>query len=325
MNKFEYPSPRTKELAVKLLGEGNSVLAGGTSLLTLMKNDLVSPKRLVNIKEIKELQEVHPTSNGDLRIGALATVAEVIECKRIQNLYPAIRQAALGIRSAQIQSMGTVGGDLCQYPRCWYFLNGYGLLPEHNGNSMVEEGDNRYHAILGNEGRAHFVSASSFAPPLIAFGARIQIYGPSGQREVPAEEFFKTPQTENDGINVLNPDEIVTQILVPPADNKASATYEVRQREALDWPLVTAAAALTMEGETVTSARIAMGHVAPIPWISREAGNLLSGRKITPEIADEAGKAAVAQAKPLSHNGYKVHLTHVAVKRAILTAAGMEV
>jgi len=228
MNKFEYTSPRTKELAVKLLGEDAAILAGGTCLLGAMKNDLLRPKRLVNIKEISELKGIHPVDGGDLRIGALATVEDVIECKRIQNLYPAIRQAALGIRSAQIQSVGTVGGDLCQYPRCWYFRSGFGLLAEKDGTSLVLEGDNRLHAILGNDGAAYFVSVSSFAPPLIAFGARVRIFGPSGEREVPVEEFFKIPQKEGEGIHVLKADEMITEILVPPADDKKSATYEIR-------------------------------------------------------------------------------------------------
>jgi xanthine dehydrogenase YagS FAD-binding subunit len=325
MNKFEYTSPRTKELAVKLLGTDALILAGGTSLITSLKNGIISPNRLVNIKEIKELKGIHPNSDGDLRIGALATVEEVIDCDRIQNLYPAIRQAALGIRSAQVQSLGTVGGDLCQHPRCWYFNNGFGLLPEKDGKSMILEGDNRYHAILGNDGPAYFVNASSFAPPLIAFGARVQIFGPNGAREVPAEDFFKTPSSSEDGINALSAAEIVTQVIVPPADNKASATYEIREREALDWPLVTASAVLEMDGETVKAARIALGHVAPVPWKSDEAASALVGKKVTAQTADEAGAASVAQAKPLSHNGYKVRLAHVAVKRAILSAAGMEV
>jgi len=325
MNKFEYTSPRTKELAVKLLGEDAAILAGGTCLLGAMKNDLLRPKRLVNIKEISELKGIHPVDGGDLRIGALATVEDVIECKRIQNLYPAIRQAALGIRSAQIQSVGTVGGDLCQYPRCWYFRSGFGLLAEKDGTSLVLEGDNRLHAILGNDGAAYFVSVSSFAPPLIAFGARVRIFGPSGEREVPVEEFFKIPQKEGEGIHVLKADEMITEILVPPADDKKSATYEIRQREALDWPLVTASAVLIMDGETVSGARIAMGHVAPVPWLSNEAAGALMENTVTPELADEAGKAAVAQAKPLSRNRYKIQLARVAVKRAILTAAGMEV
>jgi xanthine dehydrogenase YagS FAD-binding subunit len=325
MNKFEYTSPRTKELAVKLLNDDTAVLAGGTCLISALKDGLLSPKRLVNIKEIRELKGIDPTASGELRIGALATVEEVIDCDRIQNMYPSIRQAALGIRSAQIQSVGTVGGDLCQYPRCWYFRNGYGLLAEKDGKSMVLEGDNRYHAILGNEGPAYFVSASSFAPPLIALGAKVQIYGTAGSREIPLEDFFKTPKSNEDRIYDLKQGEIVTQILVPPAEGIACSTYEVREREALDWPLVSASAALEMDGDVVKSARIAMGHVAPVPWLSSEASAALAGKKVTAETAGQAGEAGVAKAKPLSHNQYKIRLAHVAVKRAIMSAAGMEV
>lgn len=325
MQAFEYAAPTTKEQAVRLLanewGEAE-VLAGGTDLLSLMKDYIATPKRVVDIKGIKELGGIEYRSDSGLRLGALVTLEELIEHREVRRHYPALVQAAEGVSSPQIRSRGTIGGDLCQRPRCWYFRLGYGLLArDESGKSLVPEGDNRYHAIIGNSGPAYFVNPSSLAPPLIAFGAKVRLYGPQGEREVPLEKFFVVPKSEREREYLLRPNEILTEILVPPDAGLKSATYEVRQREALDWPLAAAAVALKLSGRRVESARVVLGHVAPVPWPSPEAERVLVGKTINEDLALEAGKAAVSRAAPLSRNGYKVQLARVAVKRAILQAA----
>jgi xanthine dehydrogenase YagS FAD-binding subunit len=325
MQKFEYASPTTKEQAVALLGKEwgeTEVLAGGTDLLSLMKDFIVTPKRVVNIKEIKGLDQVVTPRDGSARIGALATIDRVIEV--LGKGFPAITEAASGITSPQIRNMGSVAGDLCQRPRCWYYRAGFGLLAKsENGEPLVPNGDNRYHAIFGNEGPAYFVNPSSLAPAFIALNATIKIFGPGGEREIPAEKFFVIPKSENEREYDLKPNEIVTGINIPRTLGVRSATYEVRQKESLDWPLAAASVALSLEaGKKVKSARIALGHVAPIPWVANEAAQYLTGKTINEEVAAEAGKIAVANAKPLSRNAYKVQLARVAVKRAILQAAG---
>jgi xanthine dehydrogenase YagS FAD-binding subunit len=224
--------------------------------------------------------------------------------------------------------MATLGGNLCQRPRCWYFRNGFGLLAMKDGKSLVPDGDNRYHAILGNEGPAYFVSPSTIAPVLIAYGAMITVFGPSGARHIPLEKFYVTPKNENEREHDLKPGEIITEVTVP-AKRTAGATvkaasYEVRQKTAFDWPLSMASVALTMNGNTVQTARVVLGHVAPVPWISQEATEVLQGKPLTRDQAEAAANASVRGAKPLSKNGYKVQLTRVAVKRAILKAAGMQ-
>ncbi len=323
MNAFEYASPTTKEQAVKLLGSSwgdAEALAGGTDLLSLMKDFIVTPKRLVNLKEIKELRGVTWSAKAGLRIGATVTIQELLDSPQLRE-YKAITQAAEGITSPQIRAMGTAAGDLCQRPRCWYYRAGFGLLATNEGKPLIPDGDNRYHAILGNSGPAYFVNPSSLAPALIALNAKVRIFGASGQREVALENFFATPKSDNDREYDLKPNEIVTEILVPPLAGAKSATYEVRQKEALDWPLATASVVLTMNGKTVKAARIVLGHVAPTPWRSMEAEKALVGQAITEESADAAGKAAVEQAKGLSRNAYKIQLAKVSVKRAILAAA----
>ncbi len=325
MRAFEYASPTTKEQAVALLGSvwGEiEVLAGGMDLLSLMKDHLSEPKRLVNIKDIKELQGVAYDASSGLRLGALVTLQELLENETVRKEYPALIQAAEGVTSPQMRNMGTVGGDLCQRPRCWYYRNGMGLLAQDSsGKSLVVDGENKYHAILGNSGPAYFVNPSSLAPAFMALGAKIRILGPKGSREVLAEKFFVAPKSNQEREYVLKPNELVTDILVPSAVGGRNATYEVRQKEALDWPLATASVNLKMSGKKVTSARVVLGHVAPVPWPAPEADKYLSGKTISEQAAKEAGAAAVAGAKALSQNGYKIQLARTAVKRAVLRAA----
>jgi xanthine dehydrogenase YagS FAD-binding subunit len=321
MQAFEYADPTTLQEALGLLGSkwGEAdVLAGGTDQLSLMKDYLATPKRLVNVKNIKELGGIQNSKTG-LRIGATVTFEELAENAEVRKLFPALAEAAHGVSSPQIRNMGTVGGDLCQRPRCWYYRQGFGVLATKDGQALVPNGENRYHAILGNSGPAYFVSASSLGPALVALGAKIRLAAASGHREVAAAKFFVTPQNENTREIALLPNEILTEIFVPHEGTK-NATYEVRQKEALDWPLAAASVALKMKGSTVASARIVLGHVAPTPWAATQAEQALTGKAVTTESAEEAAKAALADAKPLSQNGYKVQLARVAVKRALLQA-----
>jgi xanthine dehydrogenase YagS FAD-binding subunit len=324
MQPFEYASPKTVKEALALLGAGwedAALLAGGTDLLSLMKDAVVTPKRVVNLKDITALKGITKTAAG-LRIGALATVDEVMTNALVRASYPSLTEAARGVSSAQIRNMGTFGGDLCQRPRCWFFRAGFGLIAKHEGKDLAMEGDNRYHAIFG-DGPARFVSASSFAPALIALGAKVKIASSEGTREVEAAQFFVAPSSSAEREVALKPNEIVTEVVIPAAVTK-NATYEVRQKDALDWPLATASVALTMKGATVATARIVLGHVAPAPYVSDAAAAVVAGKAITAALAAEAGKAAVAAAKPLSMNAYKVTIAETAVKRALLSAAGVK-
>ena len=321
MQSFEYANPTTVQEAVGLLGTrwGQAdVLAGGTDLLGLMKEHLSTPRRLVNIKNIKELEGIQKTADG-LRIGALVTMDELAKNADVHAGYKLLADAAAGIPSPQIRHMGTAGGDLCQRPRCWYYRQGLGLLAMKDGKSLIPEGENQYHAIFG-EGPAWFVSASSLGPALVALNARVKLVSAKGPRELPVAKFFVTPKDENSRETALQPNEILTEILVPAASAR-SATYEVRQKEALDWPLAAASVVLAMNGNTVTSARVVLGHVAPTPYEAAGAAAVLKGKSVTPATAEAAGKAAVENARPLSQNAYKVTLAKVAVKRAVLEAA----
>ena len=326
MDAFEYASPTSLKEAIGLLGsdwEDASVFAGGTDLISLLKDDIEETKRLVNIKRVGQLHAVQNV-NGGLRIGAAVTIEQLLSASDVRKNFPAITDAAEGIRSPQLRNMGTVAGELCQRPRCWYYRNGFGLLAlDASGQSLVTQGDNRYHAIFGNSGPAKFVSPSSLAPALIALDTQLHVEGPSGGRDVSAAEFFVIPQKPDQREHALAPNEIVTEIIVPGSSRgMRSATYEVRQKEGMDWPLAAAAVALKMHGDTVESARVVLGHVAPKPWLAEGASKWLAGKTINEENAAKAGDAAVQGATPLSRNAYKVQLARVAVKRALLAAVG---
>lgn len=324
MERFEYAHPSSKKEAIGLLGSTWSdaaILAGGTDLLSLMKEYVVTPKRVVNIKNVEGLNGIQSNAEGVI-IGALVTMEELLDDKTIRSEFPALTHAAEGISSPQIRAMGTVGGDLCQRPRCWYFRNGYGLLAkDESGKSLVPDGENRYHAILDNSGPAYFVNPSSLAPALIALDAKLQLLGPKGQREVRVADFFVTPKSDHEREYVLQHNEVVANITIPTSSRGLrSATYEVRHKTALDWPLAAAAVAVKLEGGKVSAGKIVLGHVAPIPWQAHEAAKELTGKAINESVAASAGEAAVRGAKPLSQNAYKVKLAKVAVKRALLAA-----
>ncbi len=326
MRAFEYANPKGDRQAIGLLGQNWDdavVFAGGTELLSLMKDGIVAPKRLVNIKQIPGLEKVTFDSSG-MRIGAAVKLQDFADNMEVRRRYPTVAWAADEAASPQIRNMATVGGNICQRPRCWWFRNGFGLLAMQDGKSLVLQGDNRYHAILGNDGPAYFVSPSTVAPALIAHGAKVRIMGPNGAREVDMAKFFVIPKSENEREHDLKPNELIAEIVVPPAPaGLKSGQYEVRQKAEFDWPLSVAAVALTMSGNTVKAARVVLGAVAPIPWVSEEAAQALVGKSISEQTADAAGQAAVSKAKGLGKNEYKIQITRVAVKRAILKAAGM--
>lgn len=324
MQAFEYANPTTVKDATALLGaswDDAAILAGGTDLISLMKEGIYAPKRVVNIKSIKELSGIG-RSGSNVRIGATVTFDDLLSNAVVRE-FPALTEAARGVASPQIRNMGTVAGDLTQRPRCWYYRQGYGLLAMQNGKSLVPNGENRYHAIFGSD-PAYFVSASSLGPALIALGAKVKVAGPSGNREIPVEKFFVVPQNDTQREIDLKPNEIITEILIPQDKALKSATHELRERAALDWPIAAASVALKMSGNAVSSARVVLGHVGPTPHIATEAEKMLAGKSIDAALAEQVGAAAVANAKPLSQNGYKVQLAKVAVKRALLSAAGVK-
>ncbi len=328
MRPFEYVSANSRNQVGELLGKNwgdAEILAGGTDLVALMKDEVVNPKRLVNIKGIGDLQGMKADASG-MRIGALTTLSDLAHGAEFAKAYPAIADAARDAASPQIRNVATIGGNICQRPRCWYFRNGLGLLPTtKDGKSIVLAGDHRYHAILGNEGPAYFVSPSTVVPALIAHGAKVRILGGGKLREVELEKFFVVPKNEHEREHDLRPNELVVELFIPAATGVKAANYEVRQKEHFDWPLATCSVALTMDGAKVKTAKIVLGAVAPVPWVSNEATQAIVGKEITPDTAMAAANAALSPAKSLGQNKYKITVAKAAVKRALLAAGSGQV
>lgn len=332
MKAFAYVNAANEKEAVAALSTERGrflPMAGGMDLLGLMKDFIVSPERLVNVKN---LDATIANADGGVRIGAAVKLADLAEHANLRRLYPALTTAADQVGTPQIRHMGTVGGNIMQRPRCWYFRNEeFNCLKKGGSRCYAVEGENQYHAIFG-DGPCHIVHPSSLAVPVIAYGGRFRVVGPNGQREVDAGEFFQLPNVNLYGETVLQPNEILTHVMLPAppstslgASGSRSATYEVRFKQAHDWPLALASVNVTMDGNTVRAARIVMGAVAPVPWRTQAAERVLVGKTITEAVAAEAATAAVAGAKPLSGNGYKIQIAKTAVKRAILKAAGFAV
>jgi len=325
MKSFSYVSAPSEAEAVKLLGEKSLALAGGTNILNLMKEYVLQPDTLVNVKSIPGTSAIEGDAEKGARIGANATLTDIIESPALKKGYPALVQALWDVGTPQVRNMSTLGGNLCARPPCWYFrFEAFHCRKQGGPTCPAEGGENEHLSILGHDRlQCHAVHASSAAPALVVYGATVRVAGADGARDVSIEEFFVLPDEKNVlRENVLKPNEIVTHVVLPP--NKArSATYEVRQKESHDWPLALASVALDIEGEACRAARICLGAVAPIPWRVKEAEAALAGKKVTDEAAASAAAQAVAGAKPMDKNGYKVQIVQTAVKRAILAAAGL--
>jgi xanthine dehydrogenase YagS FAD-binding subunit len=324
---FAYVNPTNEQDAVAALDpefEKALPLAGGQDLLARMKDYVTQPERIVNVKNALEAT-VAPVAGGGLKIGAAMKMVELAEHADVKRLYPAVALAAIEVGTPQIRNQGTVGGNLNQRPRCWYYRNEEFVCFKKGGNQCFSPaGENQFHAIFG-DGPSFIVHPSSLAVPMVAYGATFRLLGPKGERMVPAAEYFTMPTLQNvQRENVLAPDELLTHVMLPAPGDVKSGHYEVRYKASHDWPIAFATVVLAMNGNAVGSARVVMGAVAPVPWRSQPAEQALAGKTITEETAAAAAEAALRDARPLSQNAYKVQVAKTAVKRAILNAAGIQ-
>lgn len=333
MKAFEWTNPATVNEAVKMLAAASSgdideaprPIAGGQDLLTTMKDYTSRPTRLVNLKNIRGMNRITLNAKG-LTIGALATLTELEEHSGVRRSYPGLAEAAQSIATPQIRNLGTVGGNLCQRPRCWYFrLEEVICLKKGGSECYAATGENKYNAIFGG-GPSFIVHPSDLAPILLALGASVSVTGAAGKRLIPLDKFFTLPSEGNiRRENVLQNDDIITEIHVPASPLAAKSTYlKFKERESLDFALASVAAAVQLAANrTIGDARIVLGGVAPVPWRVPAAEKFLVGKSLIPEVLAEAGKIALADAKPLEKNAYKVPLTQTLVRRALAKAGGV--
>lgn len=327
MRAFRNANPKSIREAVSLLskaqgqGQSASIVGGGSDLLGMAKEHLVSPDVLVNLKAIRGLDRIEP-QRGAVKIGGLITLDTLSREARIRKEYTVLAEAAENVGTPQIRNVGTLAGNVCQRPWCWYFRNGFPCLKNGGKICFSASGENQFHAIFGG-GPSYIVHPSDTAPALVALDAEFYIAGPKGERALPASEFFQLPRVDASRENVLAKDEILTAVRLPaPRPGTRSTYHKVLDREAWTHAVVSAAIVLEMDQQQICrSARVVLGGVAPIPWRLPKVEAMLVGQHITPELAAKAGEASVEGAHPLAKNKYKVPLTRAVVKRTLLSVA----
>jgi len=327
MNTFEWIDATSVEQAAGLLAapgaNGHAVAkAGGIDLLDLMKEGIVRPGRIVNLKSIGGLDGITVGPEGGLALGALVTLARIESAAEVRGRFPALAAAAGHASTPQVRNVATIGGNLLQRPRCWYFRSQLFHREGVNVGDAIRDGENQYHAIFDNRETA-MVHASTPATALVAYGAEVQLTSANGQRRtVPLKDFLLPPDIRRDRDTVIEPGEVLTHVIVPaPAPNTRAAYHKQTERDSYDWPICDVAVVLQMDGDTVAAASIVTGWVAPTPRRAVESERMLVGKALTEELARKAAAAAVAGATPLSRNGYKVALLEAVVRRTIMAAA----
>jgi xanthine dehydrogenase YagS FAD-binding subunit len=337
MKAFEWMSPTTLNEAVEMLKSAPASddvdnaarpIAGGQDLLTTMKEYITSPTRVVNLKSIRGLDRIEGDDKSGLKIGALVTLSQLEEHPLVRRSFPGLSEAAHSVATPQIRNLGTVGGNLCQRPRCWYYrLEEVICLKKGGSECYAAKGENKYNAIFGG-GPSYIVHPSDLAPMLVALGASVSVTGAEGKRTIPLDKFFTLPSEGNiRRENILRNDEIITQIQVPASPFAAHSTYlKFKERESLDFALASVAAAVEVgANKTIRQARIVLGGVAPIPWRASKAENFLNGKALSSEALAEAARLALDGAKPLEKNAYKIPLTQTLVRRALAKVVGVTV
>jgi xanthine dehydrogenase YagS FAD-binding subunit len=326
MQSFEWVNPASVEQAAEHLGADDArgpvvAKAGGIDLLDLMKEGILKPARMVNLRAVPGLDRIVLDEKQGLELGALVTLARIAEHTEIRRRYGALSEAAGHAATPQVRNAATIGGNLLQRPRCWYFRSEYFHLPGAKGGPR--EGENQYHAIFDNQ-RTPMVHSSTPATALVAYGATVELVGRQGKsRTVAVKDLLLPPEMNRDRDTVVEPGEVLTKVMLPAFPPGTRAAYHKQtERDSYDWPICDVAVVLRLERGTVRSASIAMGWVAPTPRRAPESEKLLTGRRVDESLALEAAKAAVAGATPLSRNGYKVPILEAVVRRTILAAAG---
>jgi xanthine dehydrogenase YagS FAD-binding subunit len=318
MRPFEYATPPSLEAALGTIGATARPLAGGTDLLALMKADIAAPERLVNVKPLLP-RGIGARPEG-LEIGALTTLAQIESDALIGSRYSALAQAAAAAASPQIRNLATIGGNLLQRPRCWYYRNARTDCWLKGGSDCpAREGENRGHAIFGG-GPCHAVHPSDLVPALLAFDAAVRVRGPRGERWVELGDFMALPTAERRSETRLAPDELVLGLRLPPHPEETRSLYlKAMDRKTWSFALAGVACVLRLSGRKIAHARIVLSGVAPIAWRMAAAERALLGAEASEDRFAAAAEAVVQEARPLRHNGYKLPLTKALLLRALRT------
>ena len=320
MKEFKLAQPQNIEQVTSLPpDEKYFLMAGGTDLLDEIKNETIDPEVVVDLKTIPGLSHIDSTQEG-VRIGAMTRVSELAENAMIQTNYPVLHEAALSLATPQLRNVGTVGGNLCQRPRCWYYRDPQvGCRKKGGSRCYASRGRNRYHAILGG-GICYIVHPSDLAPALISLDAEVTIATAEGDKTLALEEFYTLPRDNVRKENILKPNEILKEIVIPPPQNGGKSTYvKLKERGTWDFSVASAAVYGTVSGNMFFDIKIVLGGVAPIPWRLEKAESSLKGKAITEDLVTKAAMEALSDARPLEENVYKQDLAAAVVSRAVLS------
>jgi xanthine dehydrogenase YagS FAD-binding subunit len=318
MNNFSYVKAASLAEAIKALSaKGARLHAGGTDLLGCLRDEIIQADKVVSIGGLKELKGISPRADGGLKIGALTPLAEIAADRAVAAKYATLVQAAASVGTPQIREQGTIGGNLCQRPRCWYFRSDLQCFKKGGSTCYAMNGENQYHVIFGG-GPCFAVHPSDTAVALVALQALLTVTGPAGSKTVRSENFFVPPGKSFEKENILLPGEIVTGIQIAPIGGNVKSSYrKVRTRGSWDFAQASVAAVLLFENDVVRTARIVLGGVAPHPWRADAAEKVATGKKLDAAAAAAIAEAAVVGANPMSGNGYKVDMVKGAVEEAL--------
>jgi xanthine dehydrogenase YagS FAD-binding subunit len=310
MPNFSYVRIRSlKEATEHLSSDGARIHSGGTDLLGCLRDNVFGARKIVSISGLKNLRGIQETREGGLRIGALTTITEIAGSKSVRGRYPALAKAASEVASPQLRNQGTIGGNLCQKPRCWYYRGEFHCLRKGGPTCYAYQGENQFHCIFGSGGICYITHPSDTAPALVAYQATLRIAGPRGTKLLPIEKFYVLPSQDVRKESVLKPNEILTEILLPPQSKRLRSSYrKVRARQSWDFALAGVALALDFKEDRAEKARVVLSGAAPIPWRSKEAEQTLTGNPLNTGTITRAVNAALKNAEPLEKNGYKIHL-----------------
>src|SRR4030043_650475 len=310
MPNFSYVRIRSlKEATEHLSSDGARVHAGGTDLLGCLRDNVFGATKVVSISGLKDLRGIQETKEGGLRIGALTTITEVANNKILQGRYPGLAKAASEVASPQLRNQGTIGGNLCQKPRCWYYRGEFHCLRKGGPTCYAYQGENQFHCIFGSGGICYITHPSDTAPALVAYQATLRILGPRGTKLLPIEKFYVLPSQDVRKETVLKPNEILTEILLPPQSKGLLGSYrKVRARQSWGFALGGVGLALKLKEDRVEKARVVLSGAAPIPWRSKEAEQTLTGNPLNTDTITRAVNAALKNAEPLEKNSYKIPL-----------------
>jgi xanthine dehydrogenase YagS FAD-binding subunit len=320
--KFSYQRPVTIREATAAASRPEArILAGGTDLLGCLRDGVFQANRLVSLNGIKELQGIRPRAAGGLRMGALTTLAEIAGNSQIRSGYAVLAQAADAVGSPQLRNQGTLGGNLCQRPRCWYFRGDFHCFRKGGEECFAAAGQNQMHCIFGGY-ECFMVHPSDTAAALVALDAKVSVAGRQGTRQMPLASFFVLPKVSVVKENVLEPGEVVTEVLLEAAQPGTRGAYrKVRERGAFDFALAGAAIVVAMAEGKVRTARVVLSGVAPVPWRSAEAEQAIVGKPLDAATAEAAAAAAVKSAVTLEENGYKVPLVRGILEETLIALA----